>query len=262
MKKLLKGILQTLNLFGFDPIKLFDTLRGLHFYIKDLREIKRQKGKLCDFNFGRKYPILGERFSKSGTMSGHYFHQDLFIANKIFQNKPKRHVDIGSRTDGFVAHVAVFREIEIIDIRYQDSKVKNIIFLQADLTQLSENLIGYCDSISALHSIEHFGLGRYGDRIDYFGHVKGLNNIHKMLQNGGKFYFSAPIGKQRIEFNAHRVFSVQYLLEKFHGKYSLVDFSYVNDEGDLFENVTLKQSDIEQNFGCQFGCGIFELTKI
>ena len=26
---------------------------------------------------------------------------------------------------------------------------------------------GYCDSLSCLHALEHFGLGRYGDAVDF-----------------------------------------------------------------------------------------------
>jgi SAM-dependent methyltransferase len=247
---------------GFDPIVFLNSLRGVPFYFKSLSIIKKQKGNNTDFVLGNKFPILSERFGSSGTMSGHYFHQDLFVARKIFHHKPSRHLDIGSRTDGFVAHVAVFREIEVIDIRYQESKAENIIFKQADLMQLSDDMIDYCDSVSALHSIEHFGLGRYGDPIDYFGHLKGLNNIYKILKTNGKFYFSVPIGNQRIEFNAQRIFSLPYLLEYFNHKYTINTFSYVNDKGDLIENCELTEENIKTNCNCKFGCGIFELTKI
>jgi len=48
-------------------------------------------------------------FRKAETASGHYFHQDLLVAGKIFKNNPIKHVDIGSRMDGFIAHVASFR---------------------------------------------------------------------------------------------------------------------------------------------------------
>ena len=185
-----------------------------------------------------------------------------YVAKKIFERNPKRHVDIGSRTDGFVAHVAVFRKIEIIDIREQKSKVSNVLFKKADLMKLQDNLIGYCDSISALHSIEHFGLGRYGDPIDYYGYIKAIDNISLMLQKGGVFYFSVPIGKQRIEFNAHRVFSVSYLQDLFHDKFILNSFSYIDDKGDFFENVKLTDKEVQVNFNCYYGCGIFELTKL
>jgi len=89
------------------------------------------------------------------------------------------------------------------------------------------NLINYCDSISCLHALEHFGLGRYGDRIDYQGHLLGWNNIYKILKRGGNFIFSVPIGIQRIEFNAHRVFSIEYLLTMIKGRYQIDSFSYV-----------------------------------
>jgi SAM-dependent methyltransferase len=184
------------------------------------------------------------------------------VAKRIYQNQPVRHVDIGSRTDGFVAHVAVFREIEIIDIRSVVSKVPNIKFIQADFMDPSPNLIDYTDSVSSLHAIEHFGLGRYNDPVDAYGHLKGLDNIYRVLKKGGKFYFSVPIGRQRIEFNGQRVFDVGYLMSQFAGKYRIDAFSFVDDRGDLHENVQLEPDDIAHNFGCHYGCGIFEMTKL
>lgn len=262
MKRILVQIYSLFRLFGFDPRAFLYAIRTLPFYYRDLARFKKQKGNDTTFYFARTFPKLKERFSEAGTMSGHYFHQDLLVARKIFVNNPTCHVDIGSRTDGFVAHVAVFREIEILDIREQVSKVDNIRFRKADLMQLPDGMENYCDSISALHSIEHFGLGRYGDPLDYNGHLKALKNITIMLKTGGKFYFSVPIGPQRIEFNAHRVFALAYLLDLFREDFSLDTFSYVNDKGDLFQNVELTATEVERNFRCHWGCGIFEMTKI
>jgi SAM-dependent methyltransferase len=262
MKQLLIRLYSFFQLLGIDPRAFLYTIRTLPFYYRDLAAFEKQKGNDKTFAFARSFPKLRERFSQAGKMSGHYFHQDLLVAQKIFQNKPKRHVDIGSRTDGFVAHVAVFREIEILDIRDMVSKVPNVKFRQADLMQLPQGMENYCDSISALHSIEHFGLGRYGDPIDYNGHLKALKNITRMVKTGGKFYFSVPIGPQRIEFNAHRVFSIAYLLDLFKEDFSLDTFSYVNDKGDLFQDVELNSTEIERNFKCNWGCGIFEMTKV
>jgi SAM-dependent methyltransferase len=246
---------------GFDLSIIFNAMRGIGIFLRDYSEIKKQKGLDTSFPFGKFFPIFGDRYTKSGKMGGHYFHQDIYVARKIFINNPVRHIDIGSRVDGFVAHVAVFRKIEIIDIRDQISSVKNIVFKRADLMQLPVDLINTFDSISSLHAIEHFGLGRYGDPIDYNGHLKGIENITKMLIKGGKFYFAVPIGSQRIEFNGHRVFSISYLLDLFKDKYTLDSFSYVDDKGDFFEDPLMNQVDIDKNFGCNWGCGIFELTK-
>lgn len=261
-KSIIDRIKFSFKLFGVDLFALKNAIRGIPFYYRDLNTLKKQKGENSDFNFGKKYPILGDRFKESGTMSGHYFHQDLLVAEKIFKNNPENHIDIGSRTDGFVAHVAVFRKIEIIDIREQNSKTENIIFRRADLMQLPSNLTNAYDSISSLHAIEHFGLGRYGDPIDYFGHLKAIENITLMLKKGGIFYFSVPIGIQRIEFNAHRVFSVKYLIDLFKDKFQLISFSYVDDNGDLNKDVQLTENDINRNLDCKYGCGIFEWKKI
>jgi len=257
MQKLEKAF----DIIGINPIKTFRFLFGLNFIIRDYFKIKRQKGDDKLFPFGRFFPITFDKNDESGNMRGHYFHQDLYVAKLIFKNNPIKHIDIGSRTDGFVAHIASFREIELIDIRNQTSKVSNIKFTQADLMQLPTDMIEYTDSISSLHAIEHFGLGRYGDPIDYFGYLKAIDNITKMLKPSGTFYFSVPIGPQRIEFNAHRVFSIPYLLEIFQQNFELVSFSYIDDRGDLTENPVMENDKIKTNFGCHYGCGIFELKK-
>lgn len=211
--------------------------------------------------FPSMYPILTDKHAEGGIMRGHYFHQDLYVAKLIHVANPKRHLDIGSRVDGLAAHVATFREIELIDIRPVKNSVANIKFRQANLIELPPELIEYCDSVSSLHAIEHFGLGRYGDPIDYNGHLKAIDNISRILIPGGIFYFSVPIGPQLIEFNTHRVFSVQYLINTLSYKFIIRSFSYVNDDGAFFEDIQLTEDKVNTNFDCFYGCGIFTCVK-
>ena len=249
--------------FGLDALKFCRAVRGLPPYLRDYFEFRRQLHQAGNsFRMGSVYPILQERFDQAGSATGHYFHQDLLVAGKIFQNRPTKHVDIGSRVDGFVAHVASFRQIECLDIRRMTDTITNITFKQVDLMSPHFDLPNYCDSVSSLHAIEHFGLGRYGDPIDATGHIRGLNNIYKMLKTGGKFYFSVPIGPQRIEFNAHRVFSLKYLLDLLQPGYKTDSFSYVDDQHRLFADAPLSAQNIAENCSCNYGCGIFELTKL
>jgi hypothetical protein len=239
--------------------------RGMLDYYRDLRTLKSQETSAArEFSFGKIYPILNDRFSESGSASGHYFHQDLLVARRIFLNNPVSHVDVGSRIDGFVAHVASFRSIVVLDIRPPVSNaIPNVIFKQADLmAPIDEKLQNYCDSLSCLHALEHFGLGRYGDPVNYDGYLLGLKNLTKLLKTGGRLYLSVPIGSQRIEFNAHRVFSVSYLLECFSGNYHIEHFSFVDDQGNLHENALITDTEAKNNFGCEYGCGIFEMTKM
>ena len=232
-------------------------------FLRDYGELKRQqKSSSVSFPFGELYPCLDDRSDNAGTAKGHYFHQDLLVARRIFANAPRLHADVGSRVDGFVAHVAAYREIEVFDVRPLKSNIVNVRFKQVDLmVPLSRALEGYCDSVSCLHALEHFGLGRYGDTVDFEGHLKGLANLKAVLAKDGKLYLCVPIGPQRIEFNAHRVFAVSTLLDLV-SDMRVDAFSYVDDKGDLHENAMLTKDAVANNFGCRYGCGILELTKL
>lgn len=251
------------RILGIYPRRIIRGIKAIPWYNRSRSEfLKQTKIQDVPFPLTKRFPCLTDKDEEGGSASGHYFHQDLLVAQHLFTQQPHKHVDIGSRIDGFVAHVASFREVEVLDIRTLTSTIPNIKFVQADMmTPVGGKLTDYCDSISSLHAIEHFGLGRYGDPIDVNGHIRGLNNIHSMLKTGGMFYFSVPIGPQRVEFNAHRVFSISYLLDYFKDSYALISFSYVDDKGDLHRNIELDESMIVDNCGCTYGCGIFILKK-
>ena len=258
-------IKRTIGAFAIHPGRTARAFINLPTYISNYRTFKQLSHSGCmPFEIGAKFPQLLDRNQKGGTAKGHYFHQDLLVASRIFLNKPIHHVDVGSRVDGFVAHVASFREIEVFDIREIDAEVRNIKFTQLDImAPLAVEYQNYCMSLSCLHALEHFGLGRYGDKVDPDGYLTGLDNMVAMVKRGGTFYLSVPVGPQRIEFDAHRVFSVAYIDELFKARgLQIEQFSFVDDSGNLHENVPLTSRDMEQSFGCNYGCGIFEATKI
>jgi len=260
-KLLFRNINQITTSFGFNFKVLPKALKSSCTYFRNYFEIKRQLKSNDEFKIAKYYPCLLDRTEKGGEISGHYFHQDYLIAKRIFEKNPHKHVDIGSRIDGFIAHVATFRKVEVFDIRNICSPIDNIVFNQLDLTGDVSRYYHYTDSLSSLHVIEHIGLGRYGDNIDINGHIRALDNIYKILKKDGICYISTPIGPQRIEFDAHRVFSMEYLLNLFKDKFKLLSFSFVDDKGDLYINVDLNEKNVENNFGCTYGCGIFELLK-
>jgi hypothetical protein len=199
--------------------------------------------------------------ANAGELAFHYFYQDLHVAQRICLNKPIRHIDVGSAIGGFVAHVASFRKIDVYDVRPLKAKINNVNFVQSDLIHLRSNDINCTDSISCLHALEHFGLGRYGDDICFEGHWLGFQNMSKMLKQNGKFYLSVPLGKQMVQFHAHRIFSLKYLLEMIMPLYEIDAFSYVDDYNVFHENVEITEDKLQNNCGCRFGCAIFELTK-
>jgi hypothetical protein len=204
------------------------------------------------------YPILDDYYKPAGTATGHYFHQDLHVASMIHKAAPARHIDVGSSVEGFVAHVASFRDIEVFDIRpLAVQGHSQIRFVQGNLMELDSRLIECCDSLSCLHALEHFGLGRYGDPIDPEGHLKGFANLCKMLKPGGTFYLSFPIGSSGVHFNAHRVFAPTEPLQWMADHFELLRFDHVDDRGDLHLNADPAQ--IKQP---TYGCGIYTMRKL
>lgn len=262
MRKLLLTCLKWLSTFGIDPLKTRSALRNLPVTVREFRKFAAQNSKADDgWQLRFSSPCLHDRSDAGGVASGHYFHQDLLVARRIYERSPKRHVDVGSRVDGFVAHVATFREIEVFDIRPVESKVANIKFVQQDITDPPPELVEICDSLSCLHALEHFGLGRYGDEIDADGYKRGFESLARMLQPGGILYLSVPIGSERVEFNGQRVFGLRRLYDLFQDRFEVLAVSYVDDNGDLKEDVSLTPADLEGNFDLYYGCGIFELRK-
>jgi SAM-dependent methyltransferase len=247
---------------GIDIRKII-SIRRLPGVVKEYFLLKRQnKSIAADWNIKFTMPSFYDFYESSGVASGHYFHQDLLVAQKILKLNPFKHVDVGSRVETFVAHVATFRDIEVIDIRSIVSTTPNIIFRQCDFTDLPKNLENYCDSVSCLHALEHFGLGRYGDLPDINGHLKGFDSLYKILKPGGILYLSFPIGYERIEFNAHRVFNVNSSLDWAKNKFELIDFSYIDDEGALHASVDLNKDLVAVLLKMDYGCGIYEFRKL
>ncbi len=191
--------------FGFDIQILLRSLRGLPAYLRDWTTFRKGFSGTMKLK-----PCLHDRYEDGGATKNEYFWQDLLVARAIHAENPVKHVDIGSRVDGFVAHVASFRDIEVFDVRPISTAVPGVVFRQSDLMNpssfLSDTGEGYCDSLSCLHAIEHFGLGRYGDPVNKYGYKRGIANMAQMLQPGGTFYLSTPIGQEQVEFNANWVF--------------------------------------------------------
>jgi hypothetical protein len=241
---------------GFHPMVFFRSFKGTLPFLGDLRAYsKTNKRTSFRVRAGDIFPILSDKEDSAGTAGGHYFHQDLWAAQKIYSRSPARHIDVGSRVDGFVAHVLVFMPITIVDIRPLESRIPGLTFLQDDATSLSQLQSDSIDSLSTLHAAEHFGLGRYSDPIDPDACFKFMSSLERVLAPGGRLYFSVPVGRERVEFNAHRVFAPKTILEAFPAL-QLLSFSFVGDDGNFYPDIhplSMPESTM--------ACGLFEFTK-
>jgi hypothetical protein len=249
------SLFRTVRELGLDPRRMQLATRMPRF-LRDVSSWKKLGGTISAL-----YPVLSDWSDQAGSASSAYFHQDLLVARRIYEAKPSRHIDVGSRIDGFVAHVAVFREIEVADIRPLQSAIHNVRFIQADMMQDAPDLAACTDSLSCLHALEHFGLGRYGDPVDPEGHLKGFQSLIGMLKCGATFYLSFPIGRPVVEFNAHRIFSCEEVLSwPGSAQLTLKRFDYIDDLGTLHENIPVSDIGAE----CTrliHGCGIYTFVR-
>jgi hypothetical protein len=239
-------------------VRLFlRSLFGLPKFARDLFLFRRQyKGNM------KITPCLADYNQEGGSIKNEYFWQDLFVAQKVFLANPEIHVDIGSRIDSFVAHVASFREIVVFDIRDVTSKIPNVKFRQADLMESISLEANYCDSLSCLHALEHFGLGRYGDPLDANGYIKGLENMANLLKLDGTFYLSLPIGVETVEFNAHRVFDPIKLCNlAAQNQLKLEEFVWI-DAANTINISAHHANDMKYLLSQAYNLGIFTFKKI
>jgi len=210
----------------------------------------RLRAKLRDL-----WPFLNESGQEAGVQNWVYLHQDLWAARKIYCRRPARHVDVGSLVEGFISHLLVFMPVCFVDLRPLAGEVRGLSVITGDATELPTFETGSVESLSSLHAAEHFGLGRYSDPIDPDAWRRFMMSLQRVLAPNGRLYFSVPVGRERVEFNAHRIFDIQTILDTFHAL-DLVSFSFVDGKGRLRENVAP-----EEARGIEAGCGLFELTK-
>jgi len=164
---------------------------------------------------------------------------------------------VGSRVDGFIAHLLVFMPVTVVDVRPLESKVTGLQFMRGDATSLDGWADNSVPSLSSLHAVEHFGLGRYGDRLDPGGSARAMAALARVVAPGGRLYFSVPIGVERVEFNAHRVFAPETILRTFaEHRLRLAAFSAVDDRGFL-----IPSADPLSFARARYSCGLFEFTK-
>ena len=235
----------------FDPIKLVQGIYGYFWYIKDLIEykIKDPKAKLINTNL---YPILYEKTSFT-SFDAHYFYNQLWAFERILKNKPEQHIDVASSYQ-FVGFLSKITKVTFIDIRPIQISLKNLYSKKGNILYLpyKNNSI---KSLSSLHVAEHIGLGRYGDQIDPKGTEKACKELNRVLAKNGLLYFSLPIGKSRICFNAHRIHTPETII-KYFKNLKLIEFSVVDDRKNY-----IASADPKKYNNLNYGCGMFLFKK-
>ena len=177
------------------------TPRGAAQWLRDRAAYQRLPGAER-LRWSDSFPKLTDRLPSS-PFDPHYFHQDVWAARRIAERRPSRHVDVGSRVD-LVGFLTAVTEVTFVDIRPLEVDIEGLEPIAGSVLDLPF-ADGALESVSCLHVAEHIGLGRYGDPLDPLGTRKAAAELQRVLAPGGQLLFSLPVGRPRVDFNAHRV---------------------------------------------------------
>lgn len=214
MKKLIKKLIR---------IVLSPFILGDYFAFTKVAGSNRFSIKFFDF-----YPQIKDKTVTTG-FDRHYVYHTSWAARKVKEISPVKHVDISSSLY-FCGIVSAFVDVDFYDYRPADLHLSGLKSLKGDLHNLpfTSNTI---ESISCMHTIEHIGLGRYGDPIDAEGDIKAIEELKRVVTTGGSLLFVTPVGKPKIEFNAHRIYSYEQIISYFEG-FELKEFSMIPEHGE------------------------------
>ena len=203
-------------------------------------------------NWGNKYPCLNDN---TGTtlFDAHYIYHPAWAARIVKEINPEKHIDISS-TLHFCTILSAFVKTEFYDYRPATLTLSNLKSSSVDLTNLffESNSV---ESISCMHTIEHIGLGRYGDLLDPEGDFKAIAELQRVTKKGGNLLLVVPLGMPRIQFNAHRVYSFE-LINNLFQDFEMNNFSLITDENHFIENAN--PALVKQQI---YGCGCFWYIK-
>jgi len=221
-------------------------------YQKEYQVFKATHGKRFLVEDKDKYPCLNDKHTTT-SFDKHYVYHTAWAARKLKEINPREHVDISSLTY-FSTLVSAFIPVRFYDYRPVHIELSNFSCEHADITRL-EFEDDSIRSLSCMHVVEHIGLGRYGDPLDVDGDLKAINELKRVVAAGGHLLFVVPIGKAKIMFNAHRIYSYEQIATYFQ-EFDLLEFTLVPDQSNegLIINASKEEADM-QNYGC--GCFVF-----
>ena len=186
------------------------------------------------------------------------FWEDQWTAKHVYEKRPVLHYDIGSSVARFIWGLLLFgQRVCQIDIRPLSIDI-GTEFIKDDATELDGIEDNSIESLSAISSLEHIGLGRYGDPIDPEGCFKCFRSIQNKVKVGGDIYITVPVGREHVEFNAHRVFNALTIVDEFN-QCDLIEYSVAKEDG-IEYNVDLCKYDNEPDIGWS-RMGLFHFRK-
>lgn len=249
-----------LRFFYYGLKNIFKTIFDIWFW-RDYFRYKKEN-KRFRIPFLELWPITCDK-TEYTNFDGHYTYFPAWAIRKVLEIKKienlEKHVDFSSSLH-FSSNLSAFLPVEFYDYRPANLTLSNLKSGHADLVNLKNFKDNSIKSLSCMHVIEHIGLGIYGDELDTEGDIKAINEIKRVCDIGGNILFVVPVGKERIQFNAHRIYSFETIKKLFGESFELKEFSLITDKNEFIENMGAEEAKnlIEKQ---KYGCGCFYFIK-
>jgi len=213
------------------------------------------KPRAFQLEWADRKPCLGDRTADTG-FDRHYVYHTAWAMRVLARSRPAEHVDVASSLY-FAALASAFVPVRYFEYRPVDLHLSGMTCERADLLALpfADHGVG---SLSCMHVVEHVGLGRYGDALDPDGDLKAMAELKRVVGAGGSLLFVVPVGRPRVQFNAHRIYAFEQVREAFAGL-ELVEFALVPDRANgsgIIPDATKQQADAQR-----YGCGCFWVRR-
>lgn len=226
-------------------------------FVRQYRQFKSlldgARGFRMDWN--DRWACLDDATAETG-FDRHYVFHTAWAARELQKLKPKVHYDISSSLY-FVGIASAFVPMRFFDYRPAQLGLGNLECERADLLHLpfADDSI---ESLSCMHVVEHVGLARYGDPMDADGDLKAFRELERVTAPGGSLLMVVPVGRPRIQFNAHRIYSAEQVQAAL-PRMRLADFALVGDNER--DGLTAGLDQLPRVAQLAYGCGCFRFVK-
>lgn len=222
--------------------------------LNEFQRLSHGSPRRLPFGWTESFPCLDDRTPNTADFARDYLLHTAWAARVLADTRPAQHVDISSYVY-FAALVSAFVPVAYYEYRPADLPLSNLTSHRCDLLALP-----FADasvrSLSCMHVVEHVGLGRYGDPLDPAGDLKAISELQRVLAVGGDLLFVVPVGRPRVVFNAHRIYSYEQVVDAFH-ELRLTQTALIPDDTSRI----LVDSRPEDFRAQNYGCGCFWFTR-
>lgn len=172
-------------------------------YKRQLREVRASPGP---------FKVIKKPSYDAGEHPRSYIDAECaFAATNLARLQPTNVLDIGSYRHfllGLMAHY----QVTSLDVRERHPATPHETVVTGDAKSL--RLVGESfDAVVSLCTLEHLGLGRYGDAYDLNADVAAFEEMKRVLRVGGSLIFSTTVtrGTPVMAFNTFRVYSLDMI---------------------------------------------------